>query len=69
VHQLKVLERWKEYFIEMFTFAETDQIPDIMDDSACANDLYTEPLTYNKVCTIIDSESIKLLDQTTLPQS
>jgi hypothetical protein len=54
VHQLQVLERWKEIFIEMFTLAETDQISDILDDSAGGNDLYTEPPTYNEVCTIIN---------------
>jgi hypothetical protein len=54
VHQLQVLERWMEYFMEMFTMAETDQIPDIMDGPTGGNDLYTEPPTYNEVCTIIN---------------
>jgi hypothetical protein len=40
VHQAPVLGRWNEYFIKMFTVAETDQISDIMDDLVGDNDLY-----------------------------
>jgi hypothetical protein len=58
VHQLPVLEGWKEYFMEMFTMAETDQIPDMTDDPTGCNDVYIEPLTYNEVCTIINRLTI-----------
>jgi hypothetical protein len=53
VHRLQVLERWKEYFMKMFTMAERDQIPDITEDTTGGNDLYIEPPTY-EICTIIN---------------
>jgi hypothetical protein len=54
VRHPQVLERWKEYFTEMFTVAESEQISDIMGDLGGNHDFYTEPPTYNEVCTIIN---------------
>jgi hypothetical protein len=54
VQQPQVLERWKEYFIEMFTVVGTGQISVITDDLVGDNDLYIELPTYNEVCTIIN---------------